>query len=106
MLNFREELNQRREAKIIKNKGESFLEDFLGAFEGYPDFLAITCLSFFAEGKYLFVRETGVNADIIRIKYEKEEETKEIFAYIEDKLVCEGFKFGPQQSENYFEISL
>ena len=106
-MNFREELNKvvisKKKSLKIQSEGEDFLQGFLMAFKVEPGFENIPCLSFLAEGDVLFARETGVSNDIFRAKYHGEN-AKEILAYIKTKLEREGFEFGPEQDESYFEI--
>ena len=84
-MNFREELNKRREAaakrlKII-NEAERFLADFLMALAVEPNFLEIKYLTFDILKKgYLTALETGSECSILSVYFE--DDAKEILEYL------------------------
>ena len=110
MMNFRDELNKRREAVIrcseIQKKGESFLEKFLMALAVEPNFLNIKSLTFdtLKEG-FLTALDAASVYCITSVKYE-EDDAKEILAYIAKKLEREGFVVEFHDGDRAFTIKI
>lgn len=109
MKSFREELNKRREAAIkhleIRDKGERFLEEFLMALAVEPNFLEIKHLTFDILKKgHLTVVETGSECSIISIKFE--DYVQEIFEYVAEKLLQEGFNVTMQSDVKSFTVEI
>ena len=121
-MNFRKELNKKKEAKKkfleIQSKGDNFWEELLSVLEVKKNFLGINSLTFFLNKEKIFIKESSNSKDvfgkgykkypIIFIKkYKDKEEAKEIFNYIVDKLIDEGFKLssGPEP-HNCFKVFL